>query len=133
MLVDDNNDHLKLFTMILQEKGFSVDTFSDSAAALLKFRPNYYDLVILDYRMPNLNGLELYRIIRKLDPTAKGILLTASHEQLIESKKTPADDHLRVVTKPITNEKFMLEIGSCFRPIQGFKSLKADLIGNTSV
>lgn len=115
MLVDDNNDHLKLFTMILEEKGFSVDTFSDSAAALLKFRPNYYDLVILDYRMPKLNGLELYRIIRKLDPTAKAILLTASHE-LIESKKTPADD-IRVVTKPITNEKFMLEIGSCFRPI----------------
>jgi DNA-binding response OmpR family regulator len=117
MLVDDNNDHLKLFTMILQEKGFSVETFSDSAAALLKFRPNYYDLLILDFRMPNLNGLDLYRIIRKLDPTAKAILLTASHEQLIESKKTPADDYLRVVTKPITNEEFMLEIGSSFRSI----------------
>jgi DNA-binding response OmpR family regulator len=117
MLVDDNNDHLKLFTMILQEKGFSVETFSDSAAALLKFRPDYYDLLILDFRMPNLNGLDLYRIIRKLDPTAKAILLTASHEQLIESKKTPADDYLRVVTKPITNEEFMLEIGSFFRSI----------------
>ena len=56
MLVDDNNDHLKLFTMILQENGFSVDIFGDSAAALLNFRPNYYYLLLLDYRMPNLNG-----------------------------------------------------------------------------
>lgn len=117
MLVDDDKDHLKLFTMILQEKGFSLDTFSDSAAALLKFRPNYYDLLILDYLMPNLNGLELYKIIRKMDPTAKAIILTASHEQLTESKQNPGDDYLRIVTKPITNEKFLLEIGSCFQPI----------------
>jgi hypothetical protein len=80
---------------------------------------------------PIVDSLFLYRRIRKLDPTGKAILLTASHE-LIESKKTPADD--LVVTKPITNEKFMLEIGSCFRPINSrFKSLKADLFGNTSV
>jgi len=125
MLVDDDNDHLKLFTIILQEKGFSVETFSDSAAALLKFRPNYYDLLILDYLMPNLNGLEMYRIIRKLDPTAKAILLTASHEKLTESKKIPADDYLRVVTKPVTNEKFLLEIGLL---LQGFKSLKDTIV-----
>lgn len=120
MLVDDDLDHLKLFTMILREKGFSVDVFSDSAAALLKFKPNYYDLLILDYRMPNLYGLELYRIIRRMDLTAKAMLLTASHEQLTESKQIPRDDYLRIVTKPITNEKFLLEIGSLF-PAYYFK------------
>ena len=70
--------------------------------------------------MPNLNGLELYQIIRKLDPTAKAILITASHEQLTESKQILGNDYLRIVTKPITNEKFLLEIGSLF-PAYYFK------------
>jgi DNA-binding NtrC family response regulator len=120
MLVDDDIDHLKLFTMILQEKGFSVDMFSDSAVALLRFKPNYYDLLVLDYRMPNLNGLELFRIIRKMDPTAKAILLTASHEQLTDSKQIPRQNYLRIVTKPVTNERFLLEVGSLF-PAYYFK------------
>ena len=86
MLVDDDIDHLKLFTMILENRGYSLDTYSDPAAALLKFKPNYYDLLVLDYRMPNLNGLELFAQIRKMDPTARALLLTANHEQFIEGK-----------------------------------------------
>ena len=44
--------------MILENRDYSLDTYSDPAAALLKFKPNYYDLLLLDHRMPNLNGLE---------------------------------------------------------------------------
>ena len=84
LLVDDDKDHLKLFTMILENRGYSLDTYSDPAAALLKFKPNYYDLLLLDYRMPNLNGLELFARIREIDPTAKALLLTANHEQFTE-------------------------------------------------
>ena len=75
MLVDDDKDHIKLFTMILENRGYSLDTYSDPAAALLKFKPNYYDLLLLDYRMPNLNGLELFARIREIDPAAKVLLL----------------------------------------------------------
>jgi CheY-like chemotaxis protein len=64
LLVDDDKDHLKLFTMILENRGYSLDTYSDPAAALLKFKSNYYDLLLLDYRMPNLNGLELFARLR---------------------------------------------------------------------
>ncbi|MFI5423604.1 MAG: response regulator [Nitrososphaeraceae archaeon] len=74
--VDDDKDHIKLFTMILENRGYSLDTYSDPAAALLKFKPNYYDLLLLDYRMPNLNGLELFARIREIDPTAKALFLT---------------------------------------------------------
>jgi CheY-like chemotaxis protein len=73
LLVDDDKDHLKLFTMILENRGYSLDTYSDPAAALLEFKPNYYDLLLLDYRMPNLNGLELFARIRERDPTAKAM------------------------------------------------------------
>ena len=110
LLVDDDIDHLKLFTMILENRGYSLDPYSDPAAALLKFKPHYYDLLLLDYRMPNLSGLELYAQIRKIDPTAKAILLTANHEQFTEGEHKVGQDYLRVVTKPISNEKLLAEI-----------------------
>jgi CheY-like chemotaxis protein len=92
------SEKLDLFTMILENRGYSLDTYSDPAAALLKFKPNYYDLLLLDYRMSNLNGLELYAQIRKMDPTARALLLTAYHEQFIEGKtksraRLPEGDH----------------------------------------
>ena len=68
LLVDDDKDHLRLFTMILEDGGYSVDAYTDPVEALLKFRPNYYDIAVLDYLMPDLNGLELYRRIREIDP-----------------------------------------------------------------
>ena len=112
LLVDDDKDHLKLFTMILENRGYSLVTYSDPAAALLEFKPNYYDLLLLDYRMPNLNGLELFARIRERDPTAKAMLLTANHEQFTEGELRAGQDYLRVITKPISNEKLLAEIDS---------------------
>ena len=68
LLVEDDKDHLKLFTMILKDGGYSVDAYTDPDKALSEFRPNYYDIAVLDYLMPHLNGLELYRRIREIDP-----------------------------------------------------------------
>ena len=50
MLVDDDKEHLKLFTMILEKPGYSLDTYSDPAPLIG---------LLLDYRMPKLNGLDL--------------------------------------------------------------------------
>ena len=96
--------------MILENRDYSLDTYSDPAAALLKFKPNYYDLLLLDHRMPNLNGLELFARIREIDPTAKALLLTANHEQFTEGGLRVGQDYLRVITKPISNEKLLAEI-----------------------
>ena len=48
LLVDDDKDHLELFTMILENEGYSVVAYADPDTALSKFRPNYYDLALLD-------------------------------------------------------------------------------------
>ena len=129
LLVDDDIDHLKLFTMILENKGYSLDTFSNPAAALLKFKPNYYDLLVLDYRMPKLNGLELYAQITEIDPTAKALLLTANHEQFTEGKQLEGIDNLRVITKPISNEKLLAEIDSTLNRPTSLVSLE-NHVGN---
>lgn len=60
LVVDDEIDVIYIMKRILEEIGlFQVDTFADPTVALSFFRPNRYDLVILDIRMPYINGLEL--------------------------------------------------------------------------
>ena len=110
LLVDDDEDHLLLFTMILEKQGFTLDTYNDPIAALSHFKPNYYDLAVIDYLMPNLNGLELYKRLREIDSSIKALFLTASHEELNE-QENQRQDHLNFIGKPISTEKLLWEIG----------------------
>jgi DNA-binding response OmpR family regulator len=82
LLVDDDEDHLMLFTMILEKRDFTSDIYSDPIAALSHFKPNYYDLAVLDYLMPNLNGLDLYKRLKDIDPSIRALFLTASQEEI---------------------------------------------------
>ena len=98
-----------LFTLILEKRGFTLDTYSDPIAALSQFKPNYYDLAVLDYLMPNLDGAELYKRLKEIDPPIKALFLTASHEELNE-QENQRPDHLNFIGKPITAEKLLWEI-----------------------
>jgi CheY-like chemotaxis protein len=108
LLVDDDEDNLALFNEVLKNLGFVVDAYSDPVRALREFKANRYDLLILDYFMP-LDGLELFRRMRKIDQSPKLMLLTASQERLrmndIEEKL-----QFKVVRKPVTIAKFVQEI-----------------------
>ena len=111
LLVDDDKDHLMLFTMVLEDGGYSVDAYTDPVAALLKFIPNYYDMAVLDYIMPDLNGLELYRRIREIDPRIRCSILTATHEKFSEDEDNPQrSENLRIIRKPIGNAELLMKI-----------------------
>jgi len=114
LLVEDDRDHLALFTLILETGGYSVDGFTDPNAALSKFKPNSYDLLVLDYRMPKLNGFELYKRIREMEQETKALLLTATHEQIIDDNAKYLQDQrlLKVIRKPVTNEDLLEEVDS---------------------
>ena len=57
--------------------------------------------------MPDLNGLELFAKIRKMDPTARALLLTANHEQFIEGNKQKVGrDYLKVITKQFLTKSY---------------------------
>ena len=121
LLVDDDKDHLMLFTMVLEDGGYSVDAYTDPVAALLKFRPNYYDMAVLDYIMPDLNGLELYRRIREIDPRIRCSILTANHEKFSEYEDKPqGQGNLRIIRKPIGNEELLMNIREQV-PIKSFR------------
>src|SRR5262245_66040210 len=77
LLVDDEPDITLSLSMGLEDNGFKVDTFNDPLAALLKFKLGLYDLVILDIKMPDMNGIDLCKEIRKVDNKVKICFLTA--------------------------------------------------------
>ena len=79
-IVDDEPDILKLYQDFFTKiKGISIFTFTDPLMALEHFRinKNEYVLVISDLRMPNLDGLELVKLIKDLNPLVRTILMTA--------------------------------------------------------
>jgi CheY-like chemotaxis protein len=72
LIVDDDPDITKTFGLVLEDSGlYEVDTYNDPLTALQNFRPNFYDLALLDVRMPNMNGFELADKIEKIDNKAK--------------------------------------------------------------
>ena len=107
--------------MVLEDGGYSVDAYTDPVKALLKFRPNYYDMAVLDYIMPDLNGLELYRRIREIDPKIMCSILTANHEKFSKDEDKPQrPENLRIIRKPIGNEELLMNIREQV-PIKSFR------------
>lgn len=102
LIVDDEPDITSVLKKGLEQSGFVVDTFNDPEQALSNYKPNYYDVLILDIRMPKINGFDLYREIRKKDEQVKVCFLTAFEIYYDEFKKMfPKIDVRYFIRKPI--------------------------------
>jgi DNA-binding response OmpR family regulator len=112
LVVDDEPDLTQVSTLALEYHGFKVDSFNDPQEALSKFEPGLYDLVILDIKMPKMDGFELYHEIKKKDSNAKVCFLTASELYYEEFRKKEyyALDRDMFIRKPIENEELVKEI-----------------------
>jgi two-component system, OmpR family, response regulator ChvI len=88
MIVDDEQDITAIFKIGLEKNQFIVTTFNDPLEALSKFRPRLYDLLILDIRMPGMNGFQLYEKIRALDDNVRVCFLTAFEESRREFRNS---------------------------------------------
>ena len=107
LLVDDESDVCFALQKVLSENGYVVDSYEDPLLALEKFKGHYYSLVILDIKMPKLNGFTLYREIKTLDKKAKVCFLTAGEMHSDILSLLPANCLIR---KPIENEELMRRI-----------------------
>jgi DNA-binding response OmpR family regulator len=112
MVVDDEPDLILFYKMSLEYYGFRVDTYNQSEKALSSFKPDYYDLVILDIKMPNMDGFELYKKIKEKDPNVKACFLTASelYYKEFRSREYSTLDKELFIRKPIGNEELIKEI-----------------------
>ena len=62
--VDDEPDIVLLCKLVLEYEGYEVHTYTDPILALSEYKPSFYDLIILDIKMPKIDGFELYKKIR---------------------------------------------------------------------
>jgi DNA-binding response OmpR family regulator len=113
LLVDDEADIVHVLRRGLEVKGFEVDAYDSPQQAINSFKPNLYDLAILDIRMPGLNGFALYRLIKKIDPTLTVCFLSAFEIHPQEFKKvfpSMADNIKTIIKKPVTITRLIKEI-----------------------
>ena len=117
LVVDDATDIAEVVKLGLELQGMLVDAFDDPQKALEHFKPNMYELVVLDVRMPKMNGFQLYREFMKRDDKTKVLFITAFEESPEEFRKAfPELDTHRFMKKPFTisklKDRIMQGIGS---------------------
>jgi two-component system, OmpR family, response regulator ChvI len=110
MLVDDQPDMLFTYRSFLEGQGFKVQSFTDPTVALRQFakeESTKYDLVIMDIRMPQLNGLQLYQRLRAINSAVRILFVTAldAAEELISLLPDVAAN--QVIMKPVSRDRFL--------------------------
>ncbi|MGD0899918.1 MAG: response regulator [Thermoguttaceae bacterium] len=76
LIVDDNRGSCEILSKILSLRGYEVDSAYDGHTALELVHHRDYGLALIDYRMPGMDGVELYRRIRELRPSLVGVFVT---------------------------------------------------------
>jgi len=116
MIVDDEKDVGRTLKMILENYGFDIDSFTDPAIALEQFKPSLYDLTILDIRMPEINGFELYDQLKSKDPKIKTLFITALsrvESYNTENKKVyPLRGQRHFIKKPLSMDELLEQVYS---------------------
>jgi two-component system response regulator ChvI len=118
-LVDDDKNILASVSMLLEQEGYTVKTFSDGAAALTGLSAAPPDLAILDIKMPRMDGLELLRRLRQSGDLPV-IFLTSKDEEIDElmGLNAGADDYIR---KPFSQRLLLERVKAVLRRNEGSK------------
>jgi DNA-binding response OmpR family regulator len=104
------NQILILFSkMALRYAGFEVKTYEDPVIALSHFEPGLFDLIVLDIKMPKLDGFELYKELKKKDSDIKICFLTASEMYYEGNRKKEYDsiDKDLFIRKPVSTKELV--------------------------
>ena len=120
LLVDDEKDVGRTYELMLENHGFDVDYFNDPTMALEHFKPNLYDLTILDIKMPDPNGFKLYDQLKSMDSKMKTLFITALNSvesYNTENKKVyPLMGQRHFIKKPVSMDQLLGQVYSLLVP-----------------
>jgi DNA-binding response OmpR family regulator len=113
LIVDDDPDMTSIFSLGLQDEGFEVYAYNDPQDALSEFRPNFYDLLLVDINMPKINGIELSRQLLELDSNVKICFITAGEANIeVLRELYPARDIGCFIKKPVAIDQLIRRVRS---------------------
>ncbi len=117
LIVEDDRNFGRVLAAEMKEGGYVIDLAVDGVDAVLKFIDGRHDFVILDIKMPKLDGINALKIIKKIDPDVPAITYSgnAGSGEMSESVKAGA---IRCLTKPF-------EIGQLKEEIKRYESRRA--------
>jgi len=130
LIVEDEPDFLNLLTRAMREEGYAVDEAQDGEEALFKAETWQYDAVILDVMIPQLDGFEVLRRLRKTKKTPV-LMLTARSKVIdrVHGLDTGADDYL---AKPVDLNELAARVRALIRRASGDASPEIE-IGDVAV
>ena len=114
LIVDDETDVCLTLKVVLEGNGFIVYTFVDPTLELENFKSSRYDLLILDIKMPVMNGFQLYAQMKKIDLNIKALFLSALTDlqeyDAFKKEVFPTEGRRQFIQKPIENEEMLVRI-----------------------
>ncbi len=110
LIVDDDKGFCVSMTDILEAKGYEVESENSGEAAIAKVKEESFDVILMDIKMPAMNGVEAFKQIKKISPKTAVIMITAySLEDLI--KEALQEGAFGVLRKPLDIDKLIEQIG----------------------
>jgi len=109
LIVDDDENIRKVLTMILEDEGYAVDQAETAKQAIEKTKKNFYNVALIDIRLPDMEGIELLTKIRDTVPRMRKIIITGypTLQNAIEAVNRGADAY---ILKPFDVTKVLATI-----------------------
>ena len=112
MIIDDDKDITNLFAIFLEYNGYIVDAYTNPFEGFNNFRKNSHDLIILDLKMPQMDGMAFYKKIKEIDDKVIICFTTADKNYIQELEKGILDYEKIVIYKPILLRELKNKIDS---------------------
>lgn len=106
LIVDDDESIRKVLTTILEEEGYTIDTAENGKEAIEKSKTNFYNLALIDIRLPDIEGIKLLTLMKETVPKMVKIIITGypTMQNAIEAVNRDADAYL---LKPLNMEHLL--------------------------
>ena len=101
MIIDDDKDITNLFATYLESNGYNINAYTNPLEAINNFRKNSHDLILLDLKMPNMDGMTIYHKIKEIDNNVIVCFTTADINYIKQLQKGIIDIEKIVLYKPV--------------------------------